>query len=359
MTALLDALGVFKSATYWASTGKLGKGFGVAYPDDAGKVEAYARQLAAGDYATSPPAVATKHAQGIVGMLAALAAAIPRPPAPPSTQPAGWDATKLAVSPDSAKLIAGFVPAAFGGMAAYATMVIARSVNDATAVPYAVTGGSSDRTVYLKPGTRPSLSDDHHLLVIDPARNRQHDLWAAVIDHVAKTIKVGGGTSQPLDSVQEPKPGSSNAARLALEAFTVKLDEAKAGVIPHAVGFSMKNTMIGGPSVYPANDVTSGPGTNLVFGQLLRFPPSRDFAGLGLPKLDLAICNAIRDHGMVLADGGSNVAFWCEDPQDEGGNQAWIDAGFPVPNLVNGYPYAAAMSGKIPWAELQVCLPPA
>lgn len=282
----------------------------------------------------------------------------PPPPPPAATVPAGWDATKLTIAPNSANLISGFVPAAFGGLAAYATMVIARSINDNTAVPYTVTGGSSDRTIYVKPGTRPSLSDDHHLLIIDPARNRQHDLWAVIIDHTARTVKVGGGTSQPLNSVQEPTPGSSNAARLALEAFTVKLDEAKTGVIPHAVGFSMKATMIGGPSVYPANSVSSGPGSNLVFGQLLRFPPGRDFTTLGLPKLDLAICNAIRDHGMVLADGGSLVAFWCEDPQDEGGNQAWINAGFPVPNQVNGYPYAAAMSSKIPWGELQVCVPP-
>lgn len=81
MAALSDQLAIFKSATYWGAHGNLGKGFGVAYKDDAAKVQAYIAQLDAGHYDAAPPTgLETKHARGLVGMLAALAAQIPPPP---------------------------------------------------------------------------------------------------------------------------------------------------------------------------------------------------------------------------------------------------------------------------------------
>lgn len=82
MGVLADQLAVFESATYWAATAKLGKGFGQAYPADAAKVVAYVEALDAGNLAAPPPTgLATKHAQGLVGMLAALAAQAAPPPA--------------------------------------------------------------------------------------------------------------------------------------------------------------------------------------------------------------------------------------------------------------------------------------
>lgn len=84
MGALSNQLTIFRSATYWSSTTKLGKGFGIVYPDDATKVQAYIDQLDAGNYAAAPPHdLTTKHAQGLVGMLAVLAAAAAaQPPLP-------------------------------------------------------------------------------------------------------------------------------------------------------------------------------------------------------------------------------------------------------------------------------------
>jgi hypothetical protein len=89
VTVLTDALAVFESATYWRATKALGKGFAVAYPADAAKVDAYVKALAAGSNPAVPTGLASKHAQGLVGMLAALAPVAPPPPPPPPPPPSG------------------------------------------------------------------------------------------------------------------------------------------------------------------------------------------------------------------------------------------------------------------------------
>jgi hypothetical protein len=68
---LADAYALLKTGTLWSSTGRC-KGYAVANPGEAAKVDAYVAALAAGQAAT-PPALATATGRGLVGMLAALA----------------------------------------------------------------------------------------------------------------------------------------------------------------------------------------------------------------------------------------------------------------------------------------------
>jgi len=69
--ALTAAYATLRSGTLWSSTGKC-KGFAVANPGEAAKIDAYVAALAAGS-SLAPPVLATLTGQGIVGMLAALA----------------------------------------------------------------------------------------------------------------------------------------------------------------------------------------------------------------------------------------------------------------------------------------------
>lgn len=68
-----SALTTFKSATYWKSTGSLGKGYGVAYKTEADKVAAYLQAVGQGLNPT-PPVCTTLHGQGLVGLVSALVA---------------------------------------------------------------------------------------------------------------------------------------------------------------------------------------------------------------------------------------------------------------------------------------------
>lgn len=88
MTQLTDALTTFQNATYWNSLTKLGKGYAVAYQAEAQAVAAWVRQLDANPAAV-PPVCATKHGQGLVGMIqAATKLAAPTPAPAPTPTPA-------------------------------------------------------------------------------------------------------------------------------------------------------------------------------------------------------------------------------------------------------------------------------
>jgi hypothetical protein len=77
MSALADAYDVLRSGTLWASTGRC-KGFAVANPGEAAKIDQYVAALATGDH-PAVPALTTATGKGIVGMLAALIFAPPPP----------------------------------------------------------------------------------------------------------------------------------------------------------------------------------------------------------------------------------------------------------------------------------------
>ncbi len=86
MMTLADAYAILQSGTLWSSTGKC-KGYAIQNPGEAKQIDAYVASLNKGQI-VAPPALATKTGQGIVGMLAALAASSPAPiPPPPSATP--------------------------------------------------------------------------------------------------------------------------------------------------------------------------------------------------------------------------------------------------------------------------------
>lgn len=98
MSALTDAYAVLKTGTLWSSTGKC-KGYAVANPGEAAKIDAYVAALNTDTATAVPPALATATGRGIVGMLAALA---PKPaPAPsPTPQPSLFPSYRLTLPPN-------------------------------------------------------------------------------------------------------------------------------------------------------------------------------------------------------------------------------------------------------------------
>lgn len=82
MSELADAYALLKTGTLWSSTGRC-KGYAVANPKEAAKIDAFVSALAAGETVV-PPALVTATGRGIVGMLAALAVASPAPAGPSS-----------------------------------------------------------------------------------------------------------------------------------------------------------------------------------------------------------------------------------------------------------------------------------
>lgn len=281
-----------------------------------------------------------------------------QPPPLPSNQPWAWDATKATVLPNSAALITDWLAHGFGSGASFSCDVAVSETGrpgDPPQATYTVTGGkvsNYDIAVYAQAGVKAGVSSDHHLVLRDHLRGKEHDFWEAAPS--GQSIGSGGGGSFPLDAAQEPIGEWSNAARFPLERTAIRADEVKAGRIPHALEFSAVWSWIGGPSVYPADGTSSGPGHGFPFGQWLRLDPAADISGL--TGLDRTIAQALKDYGMFLRDGGSELDMSGIDYVNQGGNTAvWGDAGVTLTG--SPYPWHRGL-GAIPWNRMQALAPP-
>jgi hypothetical protein len=113
--------------------------------------------------------------------------------------------------------------------------------------------------------------------------------------------------------------------------------ELRAGVIPHALVFTMTNGKAGGP-VRPATQSdgrSAAPGA-IPQGARLQLDPSLDLDSLGLAPWQKTIARALQQYGMYLADTGGAVAIFAQHSGSTGGYvYPWgdVDYGYLPPTL--------------------------
>jgi hypothetical protein len=145
---------------------------------------------------------------------------------------------------------------------------------------------------------------DRHILMVDPSACRLWELYAA--SHDASGWSAGSGAIWDLRSNALRPDGwtSADAAGLPIYPGLARYDEVAAGVIAHALRFTVPTTRIG-VHLYPArhdagssNSVSAPP-----MGLRLRLKASVDISGYG-PQ-SRVILTALKRYGMILADNGS------------------------------------------------------
>lgn len=146
---------------------------------------------------------------------------------------------------------------------------------------------------------------DRHVLVLDKDHLRLYELWdaypqadgswhagsGAVFDLRSNTLRPAGSTS-------------ADAAGLPILPGLVRYDEVAAGVIDHAIRFTVQSTQHG--YVYPATHYASDKtDPNLPpMGMRVRLKASFDVTGY--PPQARVILQAMKTYGLILADNGSS-----------------------------------------------------
>lgn len=282
-----------------------------------------------------------------------------------------FDATAATVAPDSAAVISKLFT--YAGTWAFLSPEVGIGEipqGDTEAYPVSTAGKKHglDATVYFPPDILPGISYDHHLTVLDRERNRQHDLelyqqttpdapqW--VVN--GKVVGWTNGNSSPLGSIQEQGVGSSNAAKLALTAGALTMDDFLPGATPHSLVFSCSAVGSAKP-VYPSPALSgeTTPG-NIPLGQWLRLAPDA-VLGSGATMYERVIFDFLQACGMFLRDQGAvkagtgDVTLHALDPGGGGRSfPAWRTAGVPL--NAKGVVH---LGSAIPWHKLQALQPPA
>jgi hypothetical protein len=147
---------------------------------------------------------------------------------------------------------------------------------------------------------------DRHVIVVDRARCRLYELFAAYPEQGGARWRAGSGAIWNLRSNRMRPRGwtSADAAGLPILPGLARYDEVRRGRIDHALRFTAERTRRA--FVYPARHFASelsDPGLPAM-GQRLRL--KRGFDISRFPRQSRIVLQALKRYGMILADNGSS-----------------------------------------------------
>jgi hypothetical protein len=206
----------------------------------------------------------------------------------------------------------------------------------------------SDKGPYPIPANAPieggsNSSGDRHVLVLQEGTCKLYELYDAYPHDGGKSWTAGSGAVFNLASNALRPNGwtSADAAGLPITPALIKCAEVKAGVINHALRFTVNNTQNG--YIHPATHFAGSNDDSLPpMGLRVRLK-----AGFSIAKFTGAskiILVAMKKYGMLLADNGSNWYF-----QGEGGSAAscWNDNDLDQLKSVSASNFEVVKTGSI------------
>jgi hypothetical protein len=183
--------------------------------------------------------------------------------------------------------------------------------------------------------TNPANDGDHHILTID---SDACVLWEAYHSYP----HTGGGWDLLSSAAWDLKSNalrpadwtSSDAAGFPILPLLLRADEASSGTINHALRFTIESSKIRAEYTWPARHLTTNGGTSTSkppMGQLFRLKADYPIPA-GANAQSVAILTALKQYGMYVADGGSDMYIQGEP------NAKWEDATF---SIVQSVPHTA------------------
>ncbi|MFT4297467.1 MAG: hypothetical protein QM582_18855 [Micropruina sp.] len=182
--------------------------------------------------------------------------------------------------------------------------------------------------VHIPEKAVPSEGSDGQIVVFNVDSGRYVELWQSFKLHDKWFACWGSSITNSYESEGIfPSPKGVSASGAALEPYTVKVEELKAGRIDHAIGIAVPPEVIDTHISRPATR-TDGlqPRTvkTLSLGQYLRLPASLDVDSLNLHPVAKAIAKAAQKYGFMVMDGSGginisleNAATFATDPYPE------------------------------------------
>ena len=165
---------------------------------------------------------------------------------------------------------------------------------------------------------------DHHILLLDADSCRLWETYHSYPNASGWDIYGSAGFDLRSNALRPADWSSSDAAGFPILPLLLRADEASAGVIHHALRFTIQSSKIRRSYTWPARHLTSNGTTSPnepPMGQLFRIK-----ASFAIPSTfntqARAIVQAMKTYGMYVADGGSDMYVTGEP------SAAWQDATF-------------------------------
>ena len=204
--------------------------------------------------------------------------------------------------------------------------------------------GESDPGPYPIPPNPPieggaAGTGDRHVLILDRDGHRLYELFDA--RPVSGGWQAGSGAIFDLTSNALRPAGwtSADAAGLPILPGLVRYDEVAAGLIRHAIRFTVRRTRRA--YVFPARHWASSSSNDSLPPMGMRVRLRSDFDFSGFPPQARVILQAFRTYGMIVADNGSDWFFsGTSDPR-------WDDAQLNTLKQVPGRAFEVVKMGTI------------
>ena len=127
----------------------------------------------------------------------------------------------------------------------------------------------------------------------------------------------GSGVSQPWNEVEQPNlAASALASGFPLTAGLIRVEEIKAGRIPHALMFAYPGAMTDGfvspasTALPVAENVDAAPQTGMPLGARIQLDPAFDVDASDLSREGKIVARALQEYGAYLGESaGGNVLF--------------------------------------------------
>jgi hypothetical protein len=234
----------------------------------------------------------------------------------PGSNPWNTAVDQMGVDPNSAALVASIgldtnLHADFGanwdGGPFGIPYVVVKGSQKKVKVTFTAYPKESDKGKYPIPKNAPvEKGSDRHLIVIDRDRWLLYELFGAKRVKGTTRWKADSGAIFDLKSNKLRPAGwtSADAAGLPILPGLVRYDEVKAGVITHALRFTVADTRKAyvSPARHYASDDTSA--TLPPMGMRVRL--KADFDISGFPQQAKVVLQAMKTYGMIVADNGSD-----------------------------------------------------
>jgi hypothetical protein len=258
-------------------------------------------------------------AAALVFALAGSASALPVPGAPrcpifPASNPWNQRVDRLSVASNSATMIrsiglAAGVHADFGSglydggkIGIPFDIVTSKTPRSRVTFEYS---GESDHVGYPIPrGVKIESGSDHHALLLDRSACRLYELGG--LERSGGRWHAWAGATWNLRSNKVRPAGwtSADAAGLPIFPGLARYDEARRGVIDHALRFTAERTRRA--FVYPARHYASASNDPSLPPMGLRVRLKASFDTSGFPPQARIVLVAMKRYGLILADNGSN-----------------------------------------------------
>jgi hypothetical protein len=180
-----------------------------------------------------------------------------------------------------------------------------------------LSGGWVLDDVPVPPSLVPSSDRDAHAVIVDAGRSREYDFFHLWNDdgtwHAASGVVLrldgSGWYNGRFCARGLCGPWGARASSAALGGGLIRISEARAGVIPHALACSIPRNLVGSPISPATTSDGHGHGSLIPMGARLQLDPALDVTALGLEPGEEMIARALQTYGAYVVDSSSSFAL--------------------------------------------------